>query len=108
MLRAVAEAFSTGDHLLVEASTGVGKSLAYLLPALKFAMQNNTRVVVATNTINLQDQLFHKDLPALAEVLGTRDFGSPDGREVVSAEDGAQTANPKSPRQNRKSKIENP
>jgi DNA polymerase-3 subunit epsilon/ATP-dependent DNA helicase DinG len=73
MLRSVAEALNNGDHLLVEAGTGTGKSLAYLLPALKFAVQNNTRVVVATNTINLQDQLFHKDLPALTEVLAAWD-----------------------------------
>ena len=71
MLRAVTRAFNEGGHLLVEAGTGTGKSLAYLLPAIRFALANNTRVVVATNTINLQDQLFHKDLPALATVLAT-------------------------------------
>lgn len=70
MLRAVASALSDGYHLMVEAGTGVGKSFAYLVPAAFFAMQNNTRVVVSTNTINLQDQLIQKDIPALREALG--------------------------------------
>jgi DNA polymerase-3 subunit epsilon/ATP-dependent DNA helicase DinG len=54
MLRAVSNALSYGNHLMVEAGTGVGKSFAYLVPAALFALQNNTRVVVSTNTINLQ------------------------------------------------------
>ncbi|MEZ0395915.1 MAG: helicase C-terminal domain-containing protein [Anaerolineales bacterium] len=70
MLRAVAAALSTGQHLLVEAGTGVGKSFAYLVPAALFALQNNTRVVVSTNTINLQDQLIKKDIPDLCAALG--------------------------------------
>jgi ATP-dependent DNA helicase DinG len=70
MLRAVTMALSAGHHLMVEAGTGVGKSYAYLIPAALFAIQNNTRVIVSTNTINLQDQLIQKDLPALREVLG--------------------------------------
>lgn len=70
MLRSVAEAFNQGAHLMVEAPTGVGKSLAYLLPAVVWAVQNNERVVISTNTINLQDQLLTKDLPILAEALG--------------------------------------
>lgn len=70
MLRAVTEALSTGRHLMVEAGTGVGKSLAYLVPAALFAIQNNTRVVVSTNTINLQDQLIKKDIPDLRAALG--------------------------------------
>lgn len=69
MLRSVADAFNRGHHLLVEAPTGVGKSLAYLLPAVYWAMQNGERVVISTNTINLQEQLYHKDLPDLDEVL---------------------------------------
>ena len=69
MLRAVTEAISEGKHLLVEAGTGVGKSLAYLIPAALFAMQNNTRVIVSTNTINLQDQLINKDIPDLRKAL---------------------------------------
>ncbi len=69
MLKAVANALSTGNHLIVEAGTGVGKSFAYLVPAAYFATQNNTRIVVSTNTINLQDQLIKKDLPNLKAAL---------------------------------------
>jgi ATP-dependent DNA helicase DinG len=69
MLRAVTNALSYGNHLMVEASTGVGKSFAYLVPAALFALQNNTRVVVSTNTINLQDQLIQRDLPNLCQAL---------------------------------------
>ncbi len=70
MLRAVANALSYGQHLMVEAGTGVGKSFAYLVPAALFALQNNTRVIVSTNTINLQDQLIKKDIPDLCKALG--------------------------------------
>jgi ATP-dependent DNA helicase DinG len=69
MLKAVTKALSNGNHLLVEAGTGVGKSFAYLVPAAIFAVQNNTRVVVSTNTINLQDQLIKKDIPDLQAAL---------------------------------------
>jgi predicted DnaQ family exonuclease/DinG family helicase len=69
MLKAVAEAFNRPHHLLVEAGTGTGKSLAYLLPAIYFAVQNGRRVVVSSNTINLQDQLYNKDLPDLQRLL---------------------------------------
>ncbi len=69
MLRAVTNALSYNGHLLVEAGTGVGKSFAYLVPAAYFAIENNTRVVVSTNTINLQDQLITKDIPAVREAL---------------------------------------
>ncbi|HID64182.1 MAG TPA: hypothetical protein EYP49_15795, partial [Anaerolineae bacterium] len=69
MLRAVAEAFNRRRHLLVEAGTGTGKSIAYLLPAAHFAVQNGERVVISTNTINLQDQLFLKDIPDLQRIL---------------------------------------
>jgi len=70
MLEAVTAAFNQGHHLMVEAGTGTGKSLAYLLPAIAFAVKNSARVVISTNTINLQDQLFKKDLPDLQHVLG--------------------------------------
>lgn len=69
MLEAVAGAFNQGHHLMAEAGTGTGKSLAYLLPAIAYAVRNNTRVVISTNTINLQDQLFGKDIPDLQKVL---------------------------------------
>lgn len=63
MARRVAESFNKDGSLLVEAGTGTGKSLAYLLPAAIYALQRGERVVVSTATIALQDQLFHKDLP---------------------------------------------
>jgi ATP-dependent DNA helicase DinG len=70
MARAVTQAISQERHLLVEASTGVGKSFAYLIPAALWSLENNSRVVVSTNTINLQDQLIHKDIPDLRNALG--------------------------------------
>jgi len=70
VLKSVANAFSRGDHLLVEAGTGTGKSLAYLIPAAYWALQNEERVLISTNTIALQDQLIKKDIPALKEALG--------------------------------------
>lgn len=69
MLRAVTNALSYSQHLMVEAGTGVGKSFAYLVPSALFAIQNNTRVVVSTNTINLQDQLISKDIPTVRAAL---------------------------------------
>jgi ATP-dependent DNA helicase DinG len=69
MLQAVTEALSDGRHLLVEAGTGTGKSMAYLIPAALFAVQNDRRVVISTNTINLQDQLINKDIPDLRAAL---------------------------------------
>jgi ATP-dependent DNA helicase DinG len=71
MLQATAEAFSSSNHLLVEAGTGIGKSLAYLVPAFEWAERNGERVVVSTNTINLQDQLSHQDIPAINRILQT-------------------------------------
>jgi len=70
MLRAVTRAFSEGYHLMVEAGTGTGKSFAYLAPAALWAIQNNCRVVISTNTITLQDQLVNKDIPDLRKALG--------------------------------------
>ena len=69
MLRTVANAFNEGRHVLVEAGTGTGKSLGYLLPAAFWATENGRRVVISTNTINLQDQLINKDVPALRDTL---------------------------------------
>lgn len=70
MLRSVCHALNRGDHLMVEAGTGTGKSLAYLIPAAFWAMQNGERVVISTNTIALQDQLIEKDIPDLIQALG--------------------------------------
>ncbi|MBG0784321.1 MAG: DEAD/DEAH box helicase family protein [Anaerolineaceae bacterium] len=69
MLRNVALALENSQHLMVEAGTGTGKSFAYLIPAAYWALQNNTRVVISTNTINLQDQLINKDIPDLCQAL---------------------------------------
>jgi ATP-dependent DNA helicase DinG len=76
MLKAVSEALSNSGHLMVEAGTGTGKSLAYLLPAFYWAEKNGERVVISTNTINLQDQLRHNDIPAINQVLGTEFRGA--------------------------------
>lgn len=70
MLEAVANALNGESRLMVEAGTGTGKSLAYLIPAACHAAANGTRVVVSTSTINLQEQLTRKDLPAVEELLG--------------------------------------
>ena len=69
MGQAVAEAIASGSHLMVEAGTGVGKSFAYLVPAILAAAEHGKRVVVSTRTINLQEQLIHKDLPFLESVV---------------------------------------
>lgn len=70
MTAAVARAFNEARHLVVEAGTGTGKSIAYLLPASHFALQNETRVVISSNTISLQEQLVNKDIPDLMRCLG--------------------------------------
>ncbi len=67
--RAVARALSSDRHLVVEAGTGVGKSFAYLVPLLEWAVQTGAKVAVATSTIALQEQLVRKDLPLLARAL---------------------------------------
>lgn len=75
MAAAVEEAMAGGRHLLVEAGTGVGKSFAYLVPALlRVARGDAGPVVVATRTIALQEQLLHKDIPLLQEALGLQDI----------------------------------
>jgi ATP-dependent DNA helicase DinG len=68
MATAVASAFEEGHHLLVEAGTGVGKSFAYLLPAIDYAVKNKKRVVISTHTISLQEQLIEKDIPLIQSV----------------------------------------
>jgi ATP-dependent DNA helicase DinG len=70
MLRSVTQALSDNHHLMVEAGTGTGKSMAYLLPAALWAVKNGQRVVISTNTINLQDQLINKDIPDLRAAMG--------------------------------------
>ncbi len=70
MLRQVAKAFNHDEICAAEAGTGVGKSLAYLIPAVAWAVRNGERVVVSTNTINLQQQLVEKDIPLAKKILG--------------------------------------
>jgi ATP-dependent DNA helicase DinG len=70
MARAIEKAFEDKRHLIVEAGTGTGKTLAYLLPALRLARERQQRVIISTGTKNLQEQLFFKDVPFLESVLG--------------------------------------
>ena len=70
MAQAVESALQAKRHLIVEAGTGTGKTLAYLLPALRFARERNQRVILSTGTKNLQEQLFFKDVPFLESILG--------------------------------------
>lgn len=72
LLSCIAEAFNKNSIGVFEAGTGVGKSYAYLIPALLWAKRNNERVVISTGTINLQQQLVEKDIPAVQEILGAR------------------------------------
>jgi ATP-dependent DNA helicase DinG len=65
----IADAYNDGGIVLLEAGTGIGKSFAYLVPALAWAKANGERTVISTNTINLQEQLVGKDLPLLREAL---------------------------------------
>ena len=69
MARAVSEALISSSPLIVEAGTGVGKSLAYLAPAVNFALENDRKAVISTHTINLQEQLVDKDLPLLGKLI---------------------------------------
>ncbi len=70
MAHAIATALEQEKHLVVEAGTGVGKSLAYLIPALLAAQKEGRKAIVSTHTINLQEQLLYKDIPLLEKILG--------------------------------------
>jgi ATP-dependent DNA helicase DinG len=69
LTHAISDALDKSQHLIAEAGTGTGKSLAYLIPAVEWATTNNQRVVIATNTINLQEQLLYKDVPLVETAL---------------------------------------
>ena len=69
MARAIADATGFSQHLAVEAGTGVGKSFAYLVPQILAALEHETRCVIATYTITLQEQLIHKDIPFVRKEL---------------------------------------
>ncbi len=70
MMHAVADAFNQNGIAAIEAGTGTGKTFAYLIPAIYWVKQNKERAVISTNTINLQEQLMRKDIPALLSALG--------------------------------------
>ena len=69
MAGAIARALEDEEHLVTEAGTGVGKSLAYLVPGVLFAIEQHKRAIISTHTINLQEQLLYKDIPILKKVL---------------------------------------
>ncbi|MGZ5023434.1 MAG: DEAD/DEAH box helicase, partial [Chthoniobacterales bacterium] len=69
MAMAVARVLEEERHLVVETGTGVGKSIAYLVPAILFALEQKKKAVVSTYTINLQEQLLYKDIPILNKIL---------------------------------------
>lgn len=77
------DTLNRGDHRIIEAGTGTGKSLAYLLPAVAWAVANRSRVVIATHTLPLQDQLLDKELPRVAQVLAEIDL-EPNGEPCPS------------------------
>lgn len=70
MAKAIADALQQQRHLIVEAPTGVGKTLAYLVPSILYALQAERRAIISTHTKNLQEQMFKKDIPLVHAVLG--------------------------------------
>jgi ATP-dependent DNA helicase DinG len=89
MVRRVAGAYNDGGVLLVEAGTGTGKSIGYLLAAARAALDNDERTVVSTATINLQAQLAAKDLPLVASLLGALPDGGTRGANPSESGEGA-------------------
>lgn len=73
MSHAVTNALNQGEHLVIEAGTGTGKSLAYLIPSVLWATENDQRIVISTHTTNLQDQLIKNDIPLVKKAVG-KDF----------------------------------
>ncbi len=69
MIRWVCESFNKNTLALLEAGTGIGKSIAYLIPSIEWSLVNKERVIISTNTINLQEQLLHKDIPDLKRAI---------------------------------------
>jgi ATP-dependent DNA helicase DinG len=70
MAREIEQSFADRRHLIVEAGTGTGKTLAYLLPAIRRAREQKQRIIISTGTKNLQEQLYFKDIPFLETLLG--------------------------------------
>ena len=77
MAMRVLQALNTGDHLIIEAGTGTGKSIGYMLPAAMWSMANQRRVVIATNTIALQEQLLDKDIPYVRSIMAAAGYPAP-------------------------------
>lgn len=69
MAQRIAETLAASGHLVAEAGTGTGKSLAYLIPAVLAAVENGRKAIISTHTINLQEQLLYKDIPLVAKIL---------------------------------------
>jgi ATP-dependent DNA helicase DinG len=72
LLKKISQAFNDDKIGIFEAGTGVGKSFAYLIPAIVWAVQNKERIVISTGTINLQQQIFQKDIPFAQKITGTK------------------------------------
>ena len=70
MAESVEEIVASGGALVVEAGTGTGKSLAYLIPAIEACVERGSRLLISTHTLNLQSQLFNKDLPLAMQAMG--------------------------------------
>lgn len=101
MATAVARALAASEHLAVEAGTGVGKSYAYLIPAILHALAHKKRAVISTHTINLQEQLIEKDIPFVQLVL--KQFQDETLLERLASRDEDSANHPKSKPQNPKS-----
>ncbi|MDD7410801.1 helicase C-terminal domain-containing protein [Fusobacterium gastrosuis] len=69
MALSVQRGINENKKIVVEAGTGTGKTLAYLIPAIKWAIQNQKKIIIATNTINLQEQLLYKDIPIVRSII---------------------------------------
>jgi ATP-dependent DNA helicase DinG len=69
MAQAVSDSLGNKSHIIIEAPTGIGKSFAYLVPAIIYAKENNKKAIISTHTINLQEQLIGKDIPFLKKTL---------------------------------------
>ena len=70
MAEAVARSLAYGEHLIVEAGTGTGKSLSYLVPSILWALENNKKIVISTYTKTLQQQILLNDIPLIRQKLG--------------------------------------
>ncbi len=106
MACAVDRAMESGAHLFVEAGTGVGKSFAYLVPAIVRAMRSGKKVVVATNTIALQEQLVKKDIPILLDALAGIGGIGRGGDEEKTPSDRCAATSPGSPGEEQESEQE--